>query len=400
MQYINPIEILGLSNATDISNLDNDIIKRAKRKLFADIDLSDNGFFEYHGLQLTKSDCEIVIDELSNDDYKKYHLYLISNTKLNSFLMNGNTEFFKKLKKHIIFKEPEFVKFISPYFAPKFDKALLVVIEEDNEIRTKAILNTTLLIAHSDINTAFKSVSCYLENIIYRIEQIQYGIDKKSTYTQYNIENAVDKIRNKIPIPILNCLPQYFQSQLLKVAKSINNLQCAIWKKFDHIQLCYDLIVLVTTLNIEGLDIPLYKNNYKIIKKKNDERIEKVKNGLNCKKWKNVLDELTVYNKEVEQKKLSSDLAYKLTSKLFDLNELNLLSNFKDDIRTRIAYAIRNLSISIGKIYGDIVNSIKTITIALQINVNNEDYVKFKKDLVIFQFNIKKVQKNLILSYG
>ena len=41
--YVNSIEILGLSNANDTTSIDNEILKKAKRKLFADIDLSDNG---------------------------------------------------------------------------------------------------------------------------------------------------------------------------------------------------------------------------------------------------------------------------------------------------------------------------------------------------------------------
>ena len=53
MQYINPIEILGLSDATNTTSIDNEIIRKAKRKLFADIDLSDNGLFEYYGLLIT-----------------------------------------------------------------------------------------------------------------------------------------------------------------------------------------------------------------------------------------------------------------------------------------------------------------------------------------------------------
>jgi hypothetical protein len=39
MQYINPIEILQLSNMADSSQIDSDTIKKAKRRLFADIDL-------------------------------------------------------------------------------------------------------------------------------------------------------------------------------------------------------------------------------------------------------------------------------------------------------------------------------------------------------------------------
>ena len=98
MQYINPIEILGLSSVADTTSIDNEIVKKAKRKLFADIDLSDNGLFEYYGLQLTKGDCEKVIDELTNNDLKEFYLYLSSNKKLNNFLVNGNENVFTNFK--------------------------------------------------------------------------------------------------------------------------------------------------------------------------------------------------------------------------------------------------------------------------------------------------------------
>jgi hypothetical protein len=129
MQYINPIEILGLSNTIDTTSIDNEIIKKAKRKLFADIDLSDNGLYEYYGLKLTKGDCEKAIDELANNDLKEFYLYLATNKKLNAFLVNGNDEVFTNFKQDSVFKLPEFLKFISPYFAPKFDKLLLNAFE-------------------------------------------------------------------------------------------------------------------------------------------------------------------------------------------------------------------------------------------------------------------------------
>ena len=124
MQYINPIEILKLSYVEDVSQIDGDMIKKAKRKLFADIDLSDNGLYNYYGLQLSKGDCERAINELSNNDLKEFYLYLTSNKKLNEFLVNGNENLFDNFKQDSIFKLGDFVNFISPYYAPKFDKSL------------------------------------------------------------------------------------------------------------------------------------------------------------------------------------------------------------------------------------------------------------------------------------
>ena len=103
--YINPIEILGLSNASDTNSIDNEIVKKEKRKLFADIDLSDNGVFEYYGLQLTKGNCENAVDKLTNNDFKEFYLYLANNKPLNEFLASGKESIFKNFKQDSIFQK-------------------------------------------------------------------------------------------------------------------------------------------------------------------------------------------------------------------------------------------------------------------------------------------------------
>ncbi|MCL1936923.1 MAG: hypothetical protein FWF52_00825 [Candidatus Azobacteroides sp.] len=125
MTFINPIEILGLQNYS-VSDIESSMIKKAKRKLFANIDLSDNGLLNYKGINLTKTDCETAIDDLKNSNYMKFYSYLANNNQsLNDFLLNGDESFFLKTSQESIYKLPEFVNFISPYFVSRFDKALL-----------------------------------------------------------------------------------------------------------------------------------------------------------------------------------------------------------------------------------------------------------------------------------
>ena len=270
MQYINPIEILGLSSVADTTSIDNEIVKKAKRKLFADIDLSDNGLFEYYGLQLTKGDCEKVIEELINNDLIQFYLYLASNKKLNNFLFNGNDAVFINFKQDSIFKLPEFVKFISPYFAPKFDKALLNAFENEDVEQTKSILKTSFLISQNDINLAYKSVSNNIQNRIDDIAEIKRDIkNEESAYDEDDIDEVVDLVVENFPSDILNCLPNYFQSQILKIANEINYLNVVIWDNFDNTQVCNDLLEHVLTLNIGGLDKPTFQKNYEIVRKKN-----------------------------------------------------------------------------------------------------------------------------------
>lgn len=400
MQYINPIEILGLSNATDTTSIDNETIKKAKRKLFADIDLSDNGLFDYYGLHITKGDCEKAIDYLSNNDYKEFYLYLANNKKLNEFLVKGQTDVFNNFKQDSIFKLSEFVNFVSPYFASKFDKALLIAFENENVEQTKAILNTSFLISQADVNTAYKSVSNSIQNKIAEIDEITKDIkNEESLYDENDIEDVVGIVKDHFPAKTLNCLPQYFQSQILKIAKSINYLQLSIWDAFDNTQVPNDLLEHLLTLNIGGLDKPTFENNYKIVKKKNDERIEQAKNAPLLKKWASVLLQLRKFIKDVEDKSLTSSSAFEQTKNLFSISELNSLPNFADDIRTQIGYSIRSLSISIWNKHSDIKNSISTINLALQVNVANEDKAKFKQDLVELQELEKKYKGVLVCHF-
>lgn len=379
--YVNPIEILGLSNATDTTSIDNEIVKKAKRKLFADIDLSDNGVFEYYGLQLTKGNCEKAIDELSSNDIKEFYLYLANNQPLNEFLASGKEAIFKNFKQDSIFKLPEFVKFISPYFAPKFDKALLTAFENDNADLTKAILNTSSLIAQTDLNSAFKSVSNKIQNKIAEIDEITKDIEnEESAYDEDDIEDVVQIVKEHFPTSTLNCLPQYFQSQILKIANSINYLSNSIWDAFDTTQVPNDLTEYLLTLNIGGLDRPTFENNFKIINKKHIERIEQAKNAPLLKKWATVLLKVRDVIKKVENKTTSSNEAYQNIKDLFDLSELNSLPSFADEIRTQIGYSIRSLSISIWNKQSDIKTALGTINLALQINVDKEAKEKFTQD--------------------
>jgi hypothetical protein len=371
--YINPIEILGLSNATDTSSIDNEIVKKTKKILFADIDLSDNGTFEYYGLQLTKGICEKAIDDLANNDLKEFYLYLANNKPLNEFLASGKELIFKNFKQDSIFKLPEFVNFISPYFAPRFDKALLSAFENDNVDLTKAILHTTSLITQADLNSAFKSVSNNIQNKIIEIDTITKQIkNEESSYEEDNIKDVVQIVKDYFPTNTLNILPQYFQSQILKVANSINYLSNSIWDSFDTTQVPNDLTEYLLTLNIGGLDRPTFENNYKIISKKNNERKEQEKHAPILKKYAVSLIALRDLREEVENKTKQPHEAVMQINSILSIDELNATPSILSEIRIQIAMLFRGISASIWNKYSEIDESISLIRIAMTIKVDSK----------------------------
>ena len=362
MQYINPIEILGLSSVADTASIDNEIVRKAKRKLFADIDLSDDGLFEYYGLQLTKGDCEKVIDELTNNDLKEFYLYLASNKKLNNFLANGNDAVFINFKQDSIFKLPEFVKFISPYFAPKFDKALLNAFENEDVEQTKSILKTSFLISQSDINLAYKSVSNNIQNRIDEIAEIKRDIkNEESAYDEDDIDEVVDLVVGNFPSNILNCLPNYFQSQILKIANEINYLNVVIWDNFDNTQVCNDLLEHVLTLNIGGLDKPTFQKNYEIVRKKNQERIEQEKNAPILRKYAGYLIQTQTKLKEIEDKTTTPTTLLSWINSSISISDVNNLPSVFDEIKNQVALSLRAMSVEIWNSFSNIDVSIDLI---------------------------------------
>ena len=279
MLYINPIEILELKDK-EVNEIDSSIIKKSKRRLFADIDLSDSGFCEYNGQKLTKSDCERAIEELEDRNKIEFYSHLSTNLKLNKFLASGSNELLNSLKQESIYKLPEFVDFISPFFSAKIDHILLKSFQNKDLELFSSALRAEYLISKSDLNKAYKSLGNEIQQRIVETDKLKKEIkEDESDYTDDNIDDVIKVIKNKFPSEFLNKLPVYFQSQINKIAASINFLQLNIWNEFNTTSVPLSLLEYLLKLNIESVSKPTFEKNYNIVKKKHEERIEQEKNA-------------------------------------------------------------------------------------------------------------------------
>ncbi|GHV44687.1 hypothetical protein FACS1894180_6340 [Bacteroidia bacterium] len=341
MMYINPIELLELQNYS-AQEIDSSLIKKQKRKIFADIDLSDDGLFDYKGISLTKTDCERAIDDLENTDYVEFYLYLANNNQpLNDFLVNGDVNFFTKISQESIYKLPEFVHFISPYFAPRFDKALLKVFTEfetniEDIVKTRRLLQTQNLIQSTDINTAFKNLSIEITSRINQIAEITKKIKNETTdYTDDDIDEVESLVRNLFPVAFLNKLPPYFQSQINKIAAAINQLQLAIWDNLHNSSVCKQLLEHLLALNIESVSKQTFEKNYEIVKKADEK--EKIQDKL-----QNQIDKLIALVNSFESKSKTivnaRELIYQAKPYLFNIKAISQGNdNIYISLSTRVA---------------------------------------------------------------
>lgn len=380
MVYINPIEILELKDK-EVNEIDSSIIKKSKRRLFADIDLSDSGFYEYNGQKLTKSDCERAIEELEDKNKIEFYSHLSTNLELSKFLANGSNELLNNLKQESIYKLPEFVDFISPFFSAKIDHILLKSFQNKDLELFSSALRAEYLISKNDLNKAYKSLGNEIQQRISATDKLTKEIkEEESNYSDDNIDEVINVIKNRFPSEFLNKLPIYFQSQINKIAASINFLQLNIWNEFNTTSVPLLLLEYLLELNIESVSKPTFEKNYNIVKKKHEERIEQEKNAPLIKEWAKILISIQSKVDDVENETLKANDALSFVKSSFDLNELNNLPSFANEIRTQIGYSIRSMSIASWNKQSDIKNALALINYSLRINVNESAKSKFQQD--------------------
>lgn len=328
MIFINPIEILELEGYS-IGEIDSLLIKKAKRKLFADIELSDDNTFSYKGIPLTKTDCESAIEKLEKSDNIVLCKYLANdNQLLNNYLINGDVTFFTNYQHESIYDQPSFVEFISPYFAPHFDKALVNSFRNKDVVTTRKVLRTQNLITNSDKHTAFKNTSLEIADKIKAIEEITRKIKNNETsWTQGSISGLLFHVRKWAPIEILNLLPKYFQSQLNKTADALNLLQIAIWEKLYNPFTCKQILDILFSLEIESVSKQTFEKNYEIVIKAYEKtHIDRLITLLNSFENKSK----TISN--------AKELLYKAKTYLFNIKSISFKNdNLYVSLSTRVA---------------------------------------------------------------
>lgn len=124
MDFINPVEVLSLGTGNNAA-IDTSALKKAKRKVQAEIELSDDGHLDYRGRKITLSDCEPSFKEIEQNNLYTFYCFLAETQDLNDFLATGSPRIFSSFRQESIYKDTDFVSFISPYFAAQYDKALL-----------------------------------------------------------------------------------------------------------------------------------------------------------------------------------------------------------------------------------------------------------------------------------
>jgi hypothetical protein len=414
MQYINPFELLDITT-TNPSNMDGVTVNKAKRKLLAEIDLSDTNTIQYKGIELSKSDCIRITDDLDNKDKYEFHLFILQDKYLNEFLCKGSLLFFDNFRFEYIYKQSEFLDFISPYFSEKYDNLLFENFKRKNLTNVLRLLLVKPITNEAYYDSCFKSTYALVRNVNEDLEKIYEDIKNKlSQYIENNFISLPKVVIDRVDVPLINTLPAYFQSLRNQLAQTIRDISTEINNDpFSLFEPAFKIIEISNSIFSDGLVKQNVIKAHAIIKKNYESELENIKKKEKETKQYNAdlelhKDKITSYEAILQQidviisqiirkqgnyvKNRFSGLD-KWLELTIDIPTLNSQPQIFDNIRKRIAFALKQLSVIIWNDYENIESSFNIIQLAIAIKVDAETRTNIKINYDTLKLNAEKRKK-------
>ena len=392
MQYINPFELLNIT-AINISNIDGVTVNKAKRNLLAEIDLGDTNTIQYKGIELNKSDCIRITDDLDNKDKCEFHLFILQDKYLNEFLCKGSLLFFDNFRFEYIYKQPEFLDFISPYFSEKYDNLLSQNYKKKNLKNVSRILSIKPITNEEHFEKCYKSTYAYIRSIDEEINIIIKGIkNNKSQFIEKNFVGLPELIADKADVALINILPFYFQSLRNQLAQTIRNLSTDINNEpYSLYEPAFKIIEISNNVLSDGLVKQNVTKAYSIIKTNNSDVFTAIKkedkpkqnnakieiNNDEIDKYVDIIrqiDEIIFQINQKESEYITNEFSglYDWLSSIIDVPKLNSQPKIFDYARERIANQLKQLSTTILNEYKNVETFFSIIKLAAKIEVDEE----------------------------
>lgn len=208
--YRSPIRILkelGIST----NNVDQRELKLERKRLFLEVQLSDQHTTTIGKQEYTKNDVIKLFEELEGVTHLDYHALISDHSALLNLLENNRVDD-GKIKDHKIqFNTQEetkaFSEFLSPYLANAIDKLLSTAIREKNYLAIQRIQLYFRFLTSTDAHFAFRKFINFCQTLKLRLEELQNDqhifLKGESRYLAYapfyNLVNYLDQYYPSLP---------------------------------------------------------------------------------------------------------------------------------------------------------------------------------------------------------
>lgn len=245
LTYINPYELLNLSDVDDASNIDIKIVQKAKKLLLQEIELEDGNIEWMHGLKIDRSRALQVADELSDESKSRHHLLVYKSKSLLNFLSKGHLDHFlvdadespTLLLNAIEDSTDSFAAWLSTFFAPQYDLLLTKAIEAKNMDAIECLLDGRRWVVAEDEDSCFDGARRQVQRLL---KPLQDGAEKFENLKP-SLASVTAVINSGKAGPILSVLPSAFQKEQTEAASLVRRISISAYNQHGDADLAKEI---------------------------------------------------------------------------------------------------------------------------------------------------------------
>jgi hypothetical protein len=230
MPYTSPFTTLGVEDIGHIS--DKNALNLAKKKLLAEVDLSNTQTILRGKREMTKDDVLKAFDAIGTMGNWEHHRAVAQDTVLLNFLETYKLDKDQQFKDTDIYENDDFIEFISPYFSEAYEKTLLYALDHRQPKRLENLIyGNSFLGTDMDLEMIWTRIEQFIQDKISVIDDIADQIERSVQFPDAELVNYTSKQM----IECLNQLPSgQFDWLRDNYAIALYNLSANMWNKRDY----------------------------------------------------------------------------------------------------------------------------------------------------------------------
>jgi hypothetical protein len=230
MPYSSPFTTLGVEDIGHIS--DKNALNLAKKKLLAEIDLSNTQTILRGKREMTKDDVLKAFDTIGSINNWQYHRAIANDKVLLNFLENYKLEKDQQFMDMDIYDKDDFIEFISPYFSEAYEKTLVYALDHRQPKRLENLIyGNSFLGTDMDLEMIWTRTEQKIQDKISVIDDIADQIERGAQFPDAELLDYTSKQM----IECLNKLPSgQFDWIRDNYGIALYNLSANMWNKRDY----------------------------------------------------------------------------------------------------------------------------------------------------------------------
>jgi hypothetical protein len=231
MRYVSPFQELGIEID---GSFDKAELNLAKKRLLAELDLSEQSTILRGAIELSKDDIIKQFDKLASIHNWDFHRLVAADAALLDFVQNKAWDEKKALLQEPKYDDYHFIEFISPYFSASYKSLIIKHLSNRSPRNLQAVLNITpRLLTDHDHDEAWFSIESFLDGWKDNLNEIAENVRDVRNGQQYSDKELLP-FHAKQFIQCLNLLPNDFIWFRDNYATALFNLSANSWNKEKH----------------------------------------------------------------------------------------------------------------------------------------------------------------------